>query len=126
MRLKILLPDRVLLDRAVRKVTAEGVSGSFCLLPRHVDTAAALVPGLLSFVGEGGEEEFLATDEGVLVKAGPEVLVSARGAVYGPALGTLRRTIEEHYRVTDSRERAARSAAARLEASLVRRFLELK
>jgi F-type H+-transporting ATPase subunit epsilon len=126
MRLKVLLPSEILLDAAVTKVNAEAENGAFCLLPRHIDFVAALVPGLLSFVTEDGREEFLAVDEGILVKCGPQVLVSTRQAVRGPELGTLRQAIDEQFRVVDEQEKKARAAVARLEADLVRRFLELK
>jgi F-type H+-transporting ATPase subunit epsilon len=36
-RLKVLLPSRVLLDEEVQKVVAEAANGSFGMLPRHVD-----------------------------------------------------------------------------------------
>jgi ATP synthase protein I len=78
MRLKVLLPTEVLLNEAVTKVIAEAENGSFCLLPRHIDFVAALVPGLLSFTIDEGHEEFLAIDEGILVKCGAEVLVSTK------------------------------------------------
>ena len=126
MRLKVLLPSEVLLDAAVTKVIAEAENGAFCLLPRHIDFVAALVPGLLSFETEDGREEFLAVDEGILVKCAAQVLVSTRQAVRGPDLGTLRQTIDEQFRTVDEQERKARAAAARLEADLVRRFLELE
>ena len=91
MKLKIILPTEIMVDVEVTKVTAEASNGLFCLLPRHIDFVAALVPGLLSFVKAGNEvEEFLAVDEGILVKCGPEVLVSTRKAVRGPELGQLR------------------------------------
>lgn len=125
MRLRVLLPTEVLIDEDVTKVIAEAENGSFCLLPRHIDFVAALVPGLLSFVSADGREEFLAVDEGILVKCGPEVRVSTRNAVVGPDLGTLERTIEEQFRILDDRERMTRSAVARLEAEFVRRFMEL-
>lgn len=125
MRLRVLLPTEVLIDEDVTKVIAEAENGSFCLLPRHIDFVAALVPGLLSFVSADGREEFLAVDEGILVKCGPEVRVSTRNAVVGPDLGTLERTIEEQFRMLDDRERMTRSAVARLEAEFVRRFMEL-
>jgi F-type H+-transporting ATPase subunit epsilon len=48
-RLRVFLPEKVLLDRPVRKVVAEGESGSFALLPRHVDYVEPLVPGILAF-----------------------------------------------------------------------------
>jgi len=128
MNLKVLLPTEVLVDEAVRKVTAEAANGSFCLLPRHIDFVAALVPGLLSF--ETDEEEvrevFLAVAEGVLVKSGEEVLVSVRDAVRGGELGELRRIVEEKFKVLDDKEKTARTAMARIEAGFVRRFLEVQ
>jgi F-type H+-transporting ATPase subunit epsilon len=126
MRLKVLLPSEVLLDAAVTKVTAEAENGAFCLLPRHIDFVAALLPGLLSFETEDGQEEVLAVDEGILVKCGAQVLVSTRQAVRGPDLGTLRQAIDDQFRAVDEQEKKARAAAARLEADLVRRFLELE
>lgn len=125
MRLKVLLPTEVLLDKEVAKVIAEAENGAFCLLPRHIDFVAALVPGLLSFTIDEGHEEFLAIDEGILVKCGAEVLVSTRTAVRGPDLGALRRTVEERFRHIDEREKQARAATVRLETDLVRRFMEL-
>jgi F-type H+-transporting ATPase subunit epsilon len=121
-----MLPTFVLIDEEVSKVTAEAENGSFTLLPLHIDFVAALVPGLLSFERSEGGEEFLAVDEGILVKCGPDVLVSTRNAVLGPDLGNLKRAIEEQFRILDARQTMARSAIARLESDLVRRFMELK
>lgn len=126
MRLKVLLPTEVLIDKEVTKVVAVAENGSFCLLPRHIDFVAALIPGLLSSESNEGQEEFLAINEGILVKCGSEVLVSTRNAVCGPSLGKLKETIEQQFRVLDDREKKVRSAIARLEADLVRRFLEIK
>lgn len=125
MRLKVMLPTEILIDQEVTKVVAEAENGSFCLEPRHIDFVAALVPGILSFTSPEGAEEFAAVDEGILVKVGQDVLVSTRRAVRHVELGKLRQTVEEEYRVVDERERKARAAAARLEADLARRFLEL-
>jgi len=124
-RLKILLPAEMALDEETSKVTAEAENGSFTLLPRHIDSVAALVPGLLSYES-AGQEMFVAIDEGILVKRGDEVLVSVRGAVRGANLGQLRQTVEEQFKMLDERERKARSAVARIEAGVVRRFTELR
>lgn len=125
MRLRVMLPSRILLDQEVVKVVAEAQNGSFCLLPRHVDFVAALVPGLLNLVGPNGAEEFIAVDEGTLVKCGSEVSVSVRHAVRGGDLGELRRTVEEEFRLLNETEKAARSALARMEADFIRRLMEL-
>ena len=125
MKLKVLLPERVLVDEPADKVVAEAANGSFCLLPRHVDFTAALVPGILTYESRGAEH-FVATDEGILVKCGDEVLVSVRRAVAGANLGELERTVEKEFRTLDEHERLTRRASAKLEADLVRRFLELR
>jgi len=125
MKLKVVLPTGTLIEQEVAKITAEAENGSFCLLPHHIDFVAALVPGLLSFENERGEEEFLAIDEGVLVKCGAEVRVSSRNAVRGAALGELKSAVEQQFRVLDERESQARSVLAKLEADLVSRFVRL-
>lgn len=126
MKLRVLLPIEVLIEEDATKVIAEAHNGFFCLLPKHVDFIAALVPGILSFETTGGREEFLAVDEGILIKCGQEVTVSTRNAMRGPDLGQLRRTVEEKFEVLDERERSVRSAMARIEAGFVRRFLEIQ
>lgn len=125
MRLKVLLPERILLNKKVDKITAEAENGSFTLLPRHIDFVASLRPGLLSYRIDD-KEEFLAVDEGVLVKAGDEVLVSVRDAVGGVPLGQVRRIVEERFLEMDDKERKARSILAKFEADFVRRFLEME
>lgn len=112
------------MDLEVAKVTAEAENGSFCLLPRHIDFVAALVPGILAFTTFAPEEKFIAVDGGILVKCGPEVLVSTRNALYGPDLGKLRQAVEQQFQVLDEREKMARAALAKLEANFIRQFIE--
>jgi F-type H+-transporting ATPase subunit epsilon len=125
MRLQVLLPEQILLDSEIVKVTAEAENGSFSLLPRHVDFVTALVPGILSFVIPDKGEEFLAIDEGILVKCGPEVRVSTRNAVRGKELGELREMIQERFKQLSEHEKNSRDALYKLEAELVRRFMEI-
>ncbi|MFO1424314.1 MAG: F0F1 ATP synthase subunit epsilon [Candidatus Competibacteraceae bacterium] len=126
MRLKLLTPTEAVMDEAVIKINAEGLDGLFCLLPRHRDWVAALVPGILGLTTPDGDEVFVAVDRGVLVKCGDEVLVSVRRAVRDGDLAQLREVVEKHFRHHDDQEKAARSAVARLEAGVIRRFLELQ
>jgi F-type H+-transporting ATPase subunit epsilon len=125
MRLKVLLPTEVLVDREVDRVVAEEPTGHFAVEPRHVDYATLLEPGLLRMDSEDGEE-FLGLAEGVLVKRGDTVLVSARDGVRGPDLGELKRMVAQRFSVLDEKERAARTASARMQAGFIRRFLELE
>ena len=125
MKLTVLTPIKVLIDRPVTKVIAEAENGYFCLLPNHVDFVAALVPGLLSFTMETGQEIYVAVDEGFLVKCGTEVVVSTRNAVEGEDLGSLKQAVIEQFQVLDEQEKLTRSALAKFEVSMMRHFREL-
>ncbi|MEE9936273.1 MAG: F0F1 ATP synthase subunit epsilon [Deltaproteobacteria bacterium] len=126
MLLKILLPAEVLMEREVKKIVAEAENGSFCLMPNHIDFVATLAPGIFSYELAEGGQELLAMDVGTLVKKGSDVLVSTRNAVRAAELGKLKQVVVEQYDALDEREKLVRSAAAKLEASLIRRFVELK
>lgn len=126
MKLKILLPAEIFLSEEVTKVVAEAENGLFCLLPQHIDFTAALVPGVFSYSTAGGEDAYLAIDIGTLVKKGSDVLVSTRNAYRGPELGHLKEVVIAQFREIDEREKKARTAAARLEVDLLRRFIELR
>lgn len=124
MKLRILLPERVALDEQVTKVTAEAENGGFCLLPRHIDFVALLVPGLLAFEDGAGKETFMAVDQGTLVKCGDQVLVSTPRVISGRPLGELRRAVDEELQALDDRERRARTALGKLEADFINRLVQ--
>jgi len=126
MMLKILLPAEILIELEVKKIVAEAENGSFCLMPNHIDFVATLAPGLFTYEKAEGGQEIMAMDVGTLVKKGSEVLVSTRNAVRAPDLGKLKQVVVKQYDVLDEREKMVRSASAKLEASLIRRFVELK
>jgi F-type H+-transporting ATPase subunit epsilon len=126
MRLQVLLPTEVLVDKEVVKIVAEAENGEFCLLPRHIDFVAALVPGVLCFSTREGEEFFAAVDEGILVKCGRDVFVSTLNGVLGTELGQLQSLVDERFLELDEHERKVRSALARLEAGTLRGFWELQ
>lgn len=123
MKLQVFQPSDVFLDQDVDKVSAEGPEGAFGIRPRHLDMAAALVPGILTYWPHGSGETFIAVNGGILVKQGDRVLVATRMAVKGE-LGLLHETVDRFINDMDERERKARSAVARLEADFVRRFVE--
>ena len=83
MQVKVIVPSGVLAEQQAIKLVAEASDGSFCLLPRHIDFVAVLVPGILSLTSVNGEETFFAVDEGHLVKHGTDVRVSAWNALQG-------------------------------------------
>jgi F-type H+-transporting ATPase subunit epsilon len=126
MHLKVLLPSEILIDEPVRKIVAEAEDGWFGILPRHVDLVTALVPSVLVYIDIEGKERFLGVDEGILVKCAEDVHISTQNAVRGDDLHGLRRAVRRQFLELDDRERSARSALARLEAGVVRRFVELQ
>jgi F-type H+-transporting ATPase subunit epsilon len=126
MLLRILLPAEVMMEQEVKKIVAEAENGSFCLMPNHIDFVATLAPGIFSYELAKGGQELLAMDVGTLVKKGSNVLVSTRNAVKAEELGNLKQVVVDQYDKLDEREKLVRSAAAKLEASLIRRFVELK
>jgi len=126
MNLKIMLPSQVLLEEKVTRIVAEGAEGYFGLLPGHIDFTTILVPGLLMISSAKGHEELLAVDQGVLVKRGPDVWISTRNAIRNADLGRAKNLVEEQFKTLVDRERMARSATAKLEADIIRRFMELK
>jgi len=109
----------------VEKVSAEAQNGHFTLLPRHVDFVAALVPGIFYYQTPDGEEHFMALDEGILVKQGDLVFVSAARAVPGDDLEHLEATVDNELKVLGESEKKARAIMARLEADTLRRFSRL-
>jgi F-type H+-transporting ATPase subunit epsilon len=123
MRLMVFLPTRIFLNQEVTKIIAEAENGSFCLLPRHIDFVAALVPGIISFdYGEG--EEYLAMDKGILVKLSSEVRISTRRAMRSRDLGKMKQIVKQEFMILDEREKKARSVLAKLEADFARGLFE--
>jgi F-type H+-transporting ATPase subunit epsilon len=123
MDLKVLVPYQVFVEKAgVSRIVAETRHGSFGLLPHRLDCVAALEPGILTYETEADGEVFLAVDEGVLVKTGPEVRVSVRRALSGTDLGQLREQVEQEFLTLDEREKGVRSVMASLEAGFLRRL----
>jgi len=127
MHLKILLPYRVFLDVAgVSHIVVVTRSGAFGLRPHRLDCTAAIIPGILAYGIAGGEEVYLAVDEGVLIKTGSQVMISVRNAIGGQDLGKLRAAVEHEFLNQDERERSARTLVARVESDFLRRFLEMQ
>ena len=123
MHLKVLLPFQVFADKAgVSRLVAETRGGSFGLLPHRLDCVAALAPGILTYETEADGEVFVAVDEGVLVKTGPDVLVSVRRALGGKDLGQLREAVTKEFLTLDEHEQSVRTVMAKLETGFLRRF----
>jgi len=125
MKLKVLLPFQVYTEiEDVKRIVAETPQGSFGLLPHRLDCEAVLEPRILTYETKTAGEVYVAVDEGVLVKAGSNVLVSVRNAIGGMDLGKLREAVEREFVNLDENEKQVRAVLARLESGFVRHFAE--
>ncbi len=125
--LKVLLPFQIFAEKTdVLRIVAETREGSFGLLPHRLDCVAALAPGILTYATASEGEVFLAVDEGVLVKSGPDVLVSVRRALAGKDLGQLRAAVEKEFLTLDEHEQSVRAVLAKMEGDLIRRMAGLR
>jgi F-type H+-transporting ATPase subunit epsilon len=126
MSLKVLLPYGVFIAQTgVARIVAETNAGSCGLLPHRLDCVAALVPGILVYQGEGQPERYAAVDEGVLVKAGSEVLISVRNAVAGNDLAQLRAAVTHELRRLNADEQRLRGELHRIESGFITRVAAL-
>ncbi len=127
MRLRVLLPFGVFADEHdVVRIVAETSAGSLGLLPHRLDCVAALVPGILNFESSAHGDVFMAVDEGVLVKTGADVRISARRAIGGSDLAQLRDAVAREFVQRQSQDNDVHAVMARLEVGFLRRFAELQ
>lgn len=125
MHLTVLRPDQIVFSGPVQRVVARGPHGAFGLLPRHADCACPLTTGLVTVETPEQTERFFGIDEGILVKCGPVVRIAAHRVFVADTLEQVRDGVETAFAELDDRERAARTALGRLEASVARQFADL-
>jgi F-type H+-transporting ATPase subunit epsilon len=127
MNLEVLIPFEIFTQKSsVLRIVAETQEGSFGLLPHRLDCAAALEPGILTFETEADGTAYMAVDEGVLVKAGDDVLVSVRRAIGGKDLAQLQEAVKREFIDLDEEQRKVRAALAKIESGLIARFAEFQ
>ena len=126
MCLRILLPFKVFANvKQVKRIVIETNAGSCGLLPQRLDCTAALVPGILQYETWEGWQ-YVAIDEGILVKAGSEVLVSVRNAVGNGPLGQLKVLVQAQLKQVNESEITTRALMAKLESSFIRSIQKLR
>ncbi|MCW9705852.1 F0F1 ATP synthase subunit epsilon [Fodinibius salsisoli] len=128
MTLKVMEPEQILIEQEVEKVIAEGTMGSFCLKPNHIDYVSALKSGILLYQADG-KKNYVAVNEGILVKYGGRVLVSVLNAIKGTGpepLAGLEQAVREKFHKTEALAKAAEIALKSMEADLLLHFIELE
>jgi len=120
MDLKILLPYRVFDEiKNVVSIVAETSKGSFGLLPQRLDCVAALVPSIFTYETEAKSVHYIAIDEGVLIKAGAQVLISVRNAFSGKDLSKLQESLEKEFKNLDENEKNVRQVMEKMESGFI-------
>ena len=127
MRLVVALPHRIQIDTPVDKVGAEGLHGTFTMLPHHLDHVVLLASGILTYLPhDDHEERYVAVKGGVLTKVGADVRVATVAAVEGDRLEDLERTVVKSFRRLDERERDTRAAMTRIESHVLHEMFEFE
>ena len=126
MNLKILLPFKVFADiKNVSSIVMETSEGSYGLLPQRLDCVAALVPGIFTYETDG-TSHYVAVDNGVMVKAGAQVLVSVRNAFGGSDLGKLGDLVKKDFKSEDENQKQVNTVIAKLERGFIYSFDKLR
>lgn len=119
-------PSRVIFNGSILRINAVSTQGGFGILPNHVDFVTTLAPSVLVLTLNDSEERFFGIDEGLLVKQGPHVKMIVHRAVESADLDSLTTTVADSFINMQDEERIARTALSRLEANMVRRFVNLR
>lgn len=101
LHLKIVTPEKLLVDEEVSQVNVSTEQGEIGILPHHANLMAKLEPGEL-IIKRGGKEESLAVGDGFLQVANDTLTIMTDLATYA----------------TDIDERAVEEAKKRAEAAL--------
>ncbi len=126
-RLTVNLPDQIFVrETNVIRIVAESLEGSFGILPHRRDCMTALTPGIMVYEIAGKGEQYLAVDEGVLIKTGLDVTVAVRSAVGGHDLHILRSQVEETFVSQGEQAQSVRFVLEKIEDDFIRMMSELQ
>ena len=126
MKIKLVLPYETILEKECIKITAPGRGGSFQIKPRHVDITWTLEPGILEIFYENDQVDYFALNQGVLVKQGSTVYISAYQAIKGTSLEALKDEVRERFSSLSKKEQEAQMILSKLESDTIRRLVELE
>jgi len=126
MELQVVLPTRIFTQvQDVAHMSIDTPTGSVGFLPRRLDCVCPVIPGILAYRRHGNtQEEYIAVDTGVLLKAGNKVSVSVHHAAASSSLAELEEIIHAEFEQLDEQEKLVRSISAGIETKLIRRFVE--
>lgn len=127
MQLSVHLPFKVFgVYETVESIVLDTPAGAFGMLPHRRDCVADLEPGILTYTLQGQEPNYIAVDEGIMVKNGQQVWVSVRNAHTDVDLVALRESVKTVLLSLSEQEREVRAVLSRLESGFMHGFKVLK
>lgn len=122
--LLIATPQRILVDRDdIVALRAEDASGSFGLLPGHVDFLTVLSPSVVRWRFGADGQGYCAVHSGVLSLAGRELRIACREGVLGDDLEALEMQVHQAREQERETLRQARVEQLRLHTQAVRHLV---
>ncbi|MFP4362468.1 MAG: F0F1 ATP synthase subunit epsilon [Spirochaetia bacterium] len=125
MKLRVLVPQKILIEQNAEKITADSLHGVFTILEHHIDCACLLSPGVI-IIKNGDKETFIANDEGVLLKNGEVVNVSVRRGIICDSLDNIDELVEQEFLERSETQKKLQTALTRLEINFTKQLIEMK
>jgi F-type H+-transporting ATPase subunit epsilon len=122
--LEIIAPHRLIARGRVVELQAADATGRFGIRTGHENFLTVLVPCVLRYRGEDGEESFAAVDGGVLLAEDGRISVVTHDAVVAGRLDQVADQAAAMLEARKHKEEAARAGFAELETSLLRELRE--
>ena len=108
----------------VRSFRAHDESGSFGIMPGHVDLLSVLRACVVRWRETTADWSYCALRGGVLtVERGREIRIACRAAVLGTDLAALETSVEKHLEAEAEAARAARLQQTRMHAQAIRKII---
>lgn len=126
MKLLICSPLETVVQAKIEKISFEALDGYRTLLPKHIDYVSALGTGIISYIPQGESVKYVACHQGIIVKQGLQVTISAQGTIRGNTLSELKQQIELDFKQNEEHRKELNAAMAKLELGLIRGFQQLK
>ena len=125
MKLTIITPTSVVAKHDdIASLVAEDDSGSFGLLPGHLDFVTALSPSVVSWRHTDNRLGHCAVRRGVLtIESGQILSIATREAVVSENLNKLEYDVIARFQADDEEERTARIEAMTLRMKAIRRII---
>ncbi|SFH43072.1 F0F1 ATP synthase subunit epsilon [Modicisalibacter xianhensis] len=122
--LMITTPQQILIDRDdIVALRADDASGSFGLLPGHVDFLTVLSPSVVRWRCQAGHQGYCAVNSGVLSLVGHELRIACREGVTGDDLDALEARVHQTRDYQQDNIRQARVEHLRLHTQAVRQLV---